>query len=100
MRSENVVDLLHIESDPLCHRLRGSLLQQLWGDFQVNLNRLRLQVDNFQVDNFQVDTLQVILNRVRLQVDNAAGQFTGGQLSGDFEQVKVDNAGGGDQAVR
>ena len=45
------------------------------------------------------------LNRLRLQVDNAAGQFTGGQLSGgqfsgDFEQVKVDNAGGGDQAVR
>ena len=76
MRSENVVDLLHIESDPLCHRLRGSLLQQLWGDFQVTLNRLRwtqvdnfqvdnLQVDNFQVDNLQVDNFQVTLNRLR-----------------------------------
>ena len=66
MRSENVVDLLHIESDPLCHRLRGSLLQQLWGDFQVTLNRLRwTQVDNFQVDNLQVDNLQVTLNRLR-----------------------------------
>ena len=72
MRSENVVDLLHIESDPLCHRLRGSLLQQLWGDFQVTLNRLRwTQVDNFQVDNLQVDNLQVDNLQVdNLQVDN------------------------------